>query len=171
MAQAEKRTDAKASGNGRPAAASANRMRKAGKVMAETVHDAAETAREKAGTVAASAARRVSDGVNTAGREAAERAEEALDALSEAGERLSGRLRRAASSAAGRAQDAVHDIPARVSQKAAEAADAVRSGPVGEIAADLRHVARRNPGLFMLGAAVAGFALARLLTSRNGRDR
>lgn len=128
------------------------------RTMAETVGAAAESVQD----VGRDMARRVSRSARSAGEAALEKADEARNALADTGERLSERLR----SVAARAEEAAHDIPARVSDAAAR----VRGTAAGEIVADLRHMAKRNPGIFMAGAALAGFALARLLTPRGGRD-
>ena len=44
-----------------------------------------------------------------------------------------------------------------------QAAHTLRDRSLSEMAADLRALAKRNPGVFAAGAAVAGFALARFL--------
>ncbi|MDX5359611.1 MAG: hypothetical protein LPK12_17955 [Rhodobacterales bacterium] len=91
----------------------------------------------------------------------------ARDALSESGERLSDTLRRAAERADPRAIQ--QGVSAAVSSGVAATADMLRDRSLSDIAADVRGSAQRHPGLFMLGAAVAGFALARLLAPAPGR--
>ena len=91
----------------------------------------------------------------------------ARDALSESGERLSDTLRRAAERADPRAIQ--QGVSAARRYGVAATADMLRDRSLSDIAADVRGSAQRHPGLFMLGAAVAGVALARLLAPAPGR--
>ena len=101
---------------------------------------------------------------------AALRLDDARDALSESGDKLAETLRRAAE------EPAPGSIPARVLSAVAggvsSAANALHDRSISDIAADVRALARRNPGAFAAGAAVAGFALARFLraSSASGRN-
>ena len=46
----------------------------------------------------------------------------------------------------------------------------MRDGNVSQILSDAEAFARRNPLLFIAGAALAGFAIARMTQSRGDRD-
>ena len=98
-----------------------------------------------------------------------EKTDSARDALADVGDRISERLSRVAD----RARETAGELPARVadgvSDRIAIASDRLRGGQVGEIASDLRVKVQRNPGLFVAGAAAAGFFVARLLGGRGGR--
>ena len=104
---------------------------------------------------------------------AVDRLDEARDALSDSGDRFAETLRRAAE------EPAAGSVQARVLSAVAggvsTAASTLRDRSVSEMATDLRALARRNPGAFAAGAAVAGFALARFLRStsraRSSDDR
>ena len=100
---------------------------------------------------------------------AASRLDDARDALSESGDKLAETLRRAAE------EPAPGSIPARVLSAVAggvsSAANALHDRSISDIAADVRALARRNPGAFAAGAAVAGFALARFLRASSASSR
>lgn len=48
--------------------------------------------------------------------------------------------------------------------------DQLRDGNLGQLIADAEGFARRNPLLFIAGAALAGFAIARMTQARGSRD-
>lgn len=144
----------------------------------ETLAGAADEARARAGEMM----RKARDGVEGASEaiaggagaglsalrdSAVERAEEARESLSDAGERLAATLRRAAE------DETAAPIRARVYASAAEgvtsAAGMLREHSVADLAADLRALARRHPGAFMAAAAIAGFAAARFLRASAAR--
>lgn len=92
---------------------------------------------------------------------AVDRFDEARDALTDSGDRLAETLRRAAEEpASGSVQSRVLSA---VAGGVSTAANTLRDRSVSDIVADVRALARRNPGAFAAGAAVAGFALARFL--------
>ncbi|WP_309663735.1 hypothetical protein [Tabrizicola sp.] len=100
---------------------------------------------------------------------AVERLDDARDALSESGDRLAETLRRAAE------EPVTGSMQARVLSAVAggvsSAAHTLHDRSVSEMAADLRALARRHPGAFAAGAAVAGFALARFLRASAGSHK
>lgn len=110
----------------------------------------------------------VSETVASVREGAAERVASARDALAETGDRLAETLRRATDKAPDVA--ALRDsVVAAVGTGVSATADALRDRSVSDLATDLRETARRHPGLFIAGAAVAGFALARFLSSSRER--
>lgn len=128
----------------------------------------AEKASDTARAVASDLSARASDAATAVRDTAVEQMDNARDALGESGDRLAETLRRAAAEpAAGSLQSRVLSA---VAGGVSTAADTLRDRSVSDIAADLRDLARRNPGVFAAGAAVAGFALARFLRASQRRD-
>jgi hypothetical protein len=115
--------------------------------------------------VAASAAEEVKDraiaGAESLRQAAGDRAASARDATAEAGERLSGSLRKAAGS------NPDGSLAARALTLAADgfaaAAERVDGATLSSVVADARALARRHPAATATLAAAAGFALVRLL--------
>ncbi len=131
--------------------------------LKKNIEDTGEAARRTAG----SAAEVASEAVGSVRTAVADRVDSARDALSETGDRLAETLRRAAEHAD---VNALKDgVAAAVSTGVAATATALRERSVTELVDDIHAAARRHPGLFMAGAALAGFALARLLTSSRER--
>lgn len=124
----------------------------------------AASAKAKARKVANAANKRAASTKRDIQEAAEDGYEDARDALDETSRRLGRRLR----NAAGDMQEEVAELPARIRSGAHNAIDTLRSTSAAEIAQDVRGLARRNPGWFMAGAALAGFALAQVL--RGGRD-
>ena len=129
-----------------------------------SVKRGAATTRAKAKKVANAVNKRASRTKRDIEDAVEERYEDARDALSATSKRLGARLR----NAAGEVQEEVSELPARVRSGVNTAIESVRGRSAGELAQDVRGMARRNPGWFMAGAALAGFALAAVL--RSGRD-
>ena len=159
-----------------PAKKTVKRAARKAEPVAEKIDQAVETlqgeAKAKVRTVrrrAAATADKAAVKLADAGDKAEAKAETARDALADVGERISERL----SQVADRARETAGELPARVaegvSDKLALASGRLRGGQVGEIAADLRVKVQRNPGIFVAGAAAAGFFVARLLGGRGGR--
>ena len=124
---------------------------------------AAVAATRKAGTALAhDLAERAADTAEYARDLALDRAEAARAAVSDAGVRLADGFRAAA--------DAVpDDLPARSLAAVASGLDTVATSFGGSNLSDLvartRDFARRNPATFVIGTAVVGYALVRLLKS------
>ena len=112
---------------------------------------------DAAGTVAEHAAGAAEAALDVA----ASRIESAREKVAETGETVGAKLREAAD-----ADDAAA-LQARVLGSLADgisaASSRVRDLSLSEIAEEMRVMARRHPGLFVAGAAVAGFAVARFL--------
>ncbi len=135
----------------------------------DTTADKAKETAAAALDLAGEAARSVKDEVSaqTAGaagvvrRAAEERAADARDTLVGAGEQMAKTLHAQAKATEG--------LSARVLDGLADglttATDGLRGRSFGDLVADAQGYARRHPGAFVAGAAVAGFALARFLRS------
>jgi hypothetical protein len=138
-----------------------------------TASHAAETAKDTVLNLASDVKTQAVDTAAAVRDSAVERLGDARDALSESGDRLAETLRRAAE------EPVAGSVQARVLSAVAggvsSAASTLRDRSVSEMVADVRALARRNPGAFAAGAAVAGFALARFLrssaASHNDGDR
>lgn len=107
---------------------------------------------------------------------AVERADDARESLSDAGERLAATLERASEQ---EDADAMRSrVYASVARGVTSASDMLRQRSVTDLSADLRDLARRHPGAFMAAAAIAGFCAARFIRSSavrhagtDGQDR
>lgn len=124
---------------------------------------AADMAKDTVRNLASDVASQAADTAAAVRDRAMDRLDDARDALSDSGDRLAETLRRAveepnSGSVQGR-------ILSAVAGGVSSAASTLRDRNISEIAADIRALAQRNPGAFAAGAAVAGFALARILRS------
>lgn len=129
----------------------------------KTASSALDAAKDAAQSLGAEVQARAADTLSSVKESAAGRLEGARESLSDTGDRLAESLRRAAEKPEeGSIQQRVLTA---VAGGVADAAGTLRNRSASEIAADLRGFARRNPGAFAAGAAVAGFALARFLRS------
>ncbi|MFF7372892.1 hypothetical protein [Streptomyces tricolor] len=149
----------------------AGRVQAAGQTAKEQASVTAGQAREAAGEVAGTAL----DQARTVAEEARRQAGSAVgDFRGRVSEEVEGQTRRAAGTVrqwaddlAELARNAPEDSPARglVSQVADgghRAADYLDRHGVGGMAEDLKGFARRRPGAFLAGAALAGFAVGRM---------
>ena len=134
--------------------------------LADRIKDEAQsvqdTVMETASTLAADVTARVKDAATTAGEIAGRKVETAKDSIADEANRLAQTLRSSAS-------DRGETVRARVLDAMAGGVETIADGVQGRSAstlyADVRTFAHRNPGVFVAGAAVAGFALARFLRS------
>lgn len=138
---------------------------------------AAATATKEAGAAIASdlkaratdtlgAARdRASETLGAARDAVADRAGHMADAVSDAGVRLADKVKDVADTAEaeGFPARALHLVAGGIS----DAAKAVSGQSLSTMLADTRAFAQRNPVIFVLGAAAAGFALMRLMKSND----
>jgi hypothetical protein len=90
--------------------------------------------------------------LETRKRMAAEQIEEVAHALSRAGEQLEN-------------QPTLAGYASHIADSVSNIATRLRDGSIEDLIDDTRQLARRNPGLFMLGSFAAGVALARFLKS------
>lgn len=98
---------------------------------------------------------------------AVEKADAARESLSDVGERLAATLK----NASGEDDDALKSrMLSSVAQGLTSASDALRQKSVTDLTADVKSLARRHPGAFMVAAAVAGFAAARFVRSSSQRQ-
>lgn len=129
----------------------------------DAAHSAYDTARETGQAVAAEVGARGAEALATARETATARLDDARVALSDTGDQLAETLRRAAE------QPENGTLQARVlggvASGVAVAADRLRGRSLNDLVTDTTAMARRHPGAFAAGAAVAGFAAARFLRS------
>ncbi len=97
---------------------------------------------------------------------ATEQAEAARDGLVNAGERLAEKLHDQADASQGLSSTVLSGVADGIET----VTDGLRGRTFGDLMADVMDFARRNPATFALGAAVAGFALARMLPGRSGNQ-
>lgn len=128
------------------------------KDAAATAYDAAKEAGRTAGAEVAS---RASETLDTVRDVAAVGADVARDTLVDTGDRLAKSLHDQADAASGVQGRMLNGIADGV----AKASDSLRGRTVGDLVSSAQDYARRHPGAFAAGAAVAGFALARFLRS------
>lgn len=97
---------------------------------------------------------------------AVEKADAARETLSDVGERLAATLK----TASGEDDDALKSrMLSSVAQGLTSASDALRQKSVTDLTSDVKSLARKHPGAFMVAAAVAGFAAARFVRSSSQR--
>lgn len=132
-----------------------------GKVRADA-HALGETLVEGANDLAAEVTTRVKDVVAAAGDMASQKVEAAKDTVAEEGHRLAKTLRSAATDRGDGLQARALDA---VAGGVETVANNVRAHGMPALFADVQTFARRNPGAFVAGAAVIGFALARFMRS------
>ena len=169
----------------------AGRAKDQGQAVARTAKDqgsavarlAAEGARDVTGTVR-SQAMQVRDELATQGRTVVEETRNKLQEQTQAQARRAGDgIARLASEAqalaAGRPEEAetIRDYVAQSADRLLEVADRlygladdVESRGIDGVLSDLQRFARRRPGVFLVGAAVAGFGVGRAVRSAQGDD-
>lgn len=122
---------------------------------------AVDAAKEAGRTVRDEVTSHATEALETARDIATDRAEDVREAVASTGKRLAHSLQDQADQAAATQARVLGSIANGVTQ----AADALRSNSVGDIVASATAYARRHPGAVAVGAAVAGFALARMMRS------
>jgi hypothetical protein len=127
----------------------------------DAAHSAVDVAKEAGRTARAEMAARAEETLDTARDMATVGADAARNTLADTGARLAQTLQDQAEQAPGAQARVLSGIAGGVTR----ASDALRSKTVGEMVAAAQDYARRHPGAFAAGAAVAGFALARFLRS------
>lgn len=127
----------------------------------EAVESAKDLARETASTVKTEAKDLAQKTAKQVQDVAAERIGSARESVADAGERLASTLQDSADEARGLGAQALSGAANGLNS----AATALRSQSLDDLAARAKDFARRNPGAFAAGAAVAGFAVARFLRS------
>jgi hypothetical protein len=135
----------------------------------DTAGAAAETAGSKLHEIGADLSARASDTAGQLRDAAASRIEGARGAIADAGDRLADTLRRAADNPG--APELQSRALTAMSDGASAVAGTLRERSFSEMASDVKALAQRNPAAFAAGAAVVGFALARMLRAHNGGAR
>lgn len=133
----------------------------------DTASSALDVASEAGRTVKAEVKAHAAETVDNVRAAAGERASATRDSLVETGERLVGSLQRQAEAAEGVSARVLTGLAGGVTT----VTDGLRGRTIGELVEDAQGYARRHPGAFAVGAAVAGFALARFLRSSGARAR
>lgn len=139
------------------------------KTAADTARKAADVGREalrEAKSELGSAATQAKD---MAMAEVESRAEDGKDRLADHGQRLADRLRSGAGESEGTVQHRLLDI---LANGVADISEDLRHQKLSSLIEETERFARRNPGVFVAGAALAGFALARFARAgaRSGDD-
>ena len=139
--------------------------------LADSVKDQASAAatmvRDKAGDIASDVKAKAMDAAEVARDAVGQTATAAKDSLADGGHKLADSLRTAASDRGPSVQARVLDA---VAGGVDTVADTLHGRSFGDLIADVQDLARRNPGLFVAGAAVAGFALARFIRAGSQHD-
>lgn len=131
----------------------------------ETASAAMDVASEAGRTVKSELNAHAADTLHTVREAAGERADAARDTVVNAGERLAETLQSEAQAVGGMPSRMLNGLASGVTT----VTDGLRGQTLGDLLANAKDYARRNPGTFAVGAAVAGFALARFLRSSNVR--
>ncbi len=134
--------------------------KEAAKETVDAVKDAGaqayDAARDKVGAVA-------SDAVTLARDEARTRAEAGKNQVADEGSRLAGGLRDVARNPETSTLQA--QLLESVAGAVSDISEGLRDRSVGALVSDVEHFARRNPGAFIAGSALLGFALTRFAKS------
>ena len=89
--------------------------------------------------------------IETSKRSAADQIDQVAQALTRAGEEL------------GQSQPTLANYASQISSSVSTFASRLRDGNMDELVTDARELARRNPGLFLIGGVALGFAVSRFL--------
>lgn len=129
------------------------------------VSDVAQEAGEQAREVAGKAKDQARDFVDQASSEVRTRANEQAERAAAGLEQLASRVQ---ALVAGRPEDAgpLRDYAVEAGQRAQRAAEQLRARGADGVLDDMRSFARRRPGAFLAGAAVAGFMVGRLVKAQ-----
>lgn len=91
------------------------------------------------------------DRIETTKRSAADQIDQVAQALNRAGEEL------------GSSQPTIANYAGQIASSVSNFATRLRDGSLDDLLNDTRQLARRNPGMFLLGGVALGFALSRFL--------
>jgi hypothetical protein len=127
---------------------------------------AVDNATEAGRTVTAEVKAHASETLETVKEAAAEKAGVARDTLVDAADRLADQLESEANEVNGMSARVLNGLASGVTT----VSDRLRGRNLGDLLADAQDYARRNPATFAVGAAVAGFALARFIGSTAARQ-
>ncbi len=132
----------------------------------EMATSAMDTASEAGRTVTAEVKAQASDTFDAVRDAAGERAGAVRDTLVDAADRLADRLVTEGDGSSGLSAQVLNGLAGGV----ATVSDSLRGRTLGDLLADAQDYARRHPGTFAVGAAIAGFALARFISSSSQRE-
>jgi len=127
----------------------------------EQAKTVASTAVDEAKTVGAQAATEAKDLLADARQQLRTQASEQSDRLAEAVRQVGEQLRTMAGAGDGLARDVVSQVADQAQQLSSRLSD----GGLDRTLEDARRLARNRPGMFLLGAAAAGFVAARVARS------
>lgn len=133
--------------------------------MADDASAAGNAFMDKASGVTADVTARVKDAAASATDFASKKADVMKDSIADEGHRLAQSLRSAASDRGESVQARVLDVVAGGVEQVSES---MRGRSLSSMYSDVQAFARRNPGAFVAGAAIVGFAVARFV--RSGSD-
>ncbi|MES2969339.1 MAG: hypothetical protein V4804_11380 [Pseudomonadota bacterium] len=135
--------------------------------LSDTAHKAAEDLKETGKEAYEGAKSAMGAAVSDIKAGAAAKAEEVRGVIADEGQRIASSLRGAAE------QQGDGTMQGRVlgtmASGVSAVSDTIRSSDVSALLTDVQSFARRNPAIFVAGAAVAGLVLARL-ASQSGRS-
>lgn len=99
------------------------------------------------------------DKIESGKRSAADQIDQVAQALNRAGEELN------------QSQPTLANYASQIASSVSTFANRLRDGNMDDLIADTRELARRNPGLFLLGGVALGFALSRFLKASADQAR
>lgn len=129
----------------------------------DRVASAASSVREKAADIASEVKAKAVDAASVIG----EKADNVPGTIAGEGHRLAQSLRAAASEQGETVQGRVLDV---VAGGVETVSDTIGDRKLSDLFGDVQDYARRNPGTFAIGAAIAGFALARFIRAGERRS-
>jgi hypothetical protein len=134
---------------------------------AQGAKDVAGEAKSQAASVLGDATAEARDVIGEARNELRQQASQQTDRAAQGLRTLAGQIQALHS---GRPESAgpVGDYARQIGEKVQALAERVESGGFDGVVDDVRRFARRRPGVFLFGAAAAGFAVGRLVRSSTG---
>ena len=132
----------------------------------EMATSALDTASDAGRTVTAEVKTHAADTLDAVRDAAGEKAGAVRDTLVDAADRLADRLVTEGDGSTGLSAQVLNGLAGGV----ATVSDSLRGRTLGDLLADAQGYARRHPGTFAVGAAIAGFALARFIGSSTQRE-
>jgi hypothetical protein len=131
-----------------------------GRTTADAGRHVADTAAEQAGQVAQEAKRQARDLIGEVRGQAMEQARTGQQNTADSIRSLSGELREMADN--GERHGTASELAAQAADRLGSVADWIGAREPGDLVDEVRRFARRRPGAFLLGAAVAGVLAGRL---------
>lgn len=147
---------------GQTASTAKDEAAQVGSTAASAASDVASTTKEQAGAVAGEAVSQVRDLLDQTRGQVSEQASSAQQKLGESLRDLSDELR-SMGDGSGSGSGPAAEVARTLGQKGSAFADYLSGKQPGELVQELRGLAARRPGGFLLGALVAGVAAGRLV--------